>query len=94
MEVSNNYITIKGHIDGKPKECDFQVKASHISLSVEPGSNHIIVKNLYVPIDPYQINRMKNFSSSHKASKLSAALTPGQVSHALHHIKYTTTTEC
>ncbi|XP_060669908.1 2-alkenal reductase (NADP(+)-dependent)-like isoform X2 [Ziziphus jujuba] len=79
MEVSNNYITMKGHIDGKPKEDDFGIKASQLSLSVEPGSNHIIVKNLYVSIDPFQINRMKSFSSLQESAKFAPDLTPDKV---------------
>nr|XP_048323525.1 2-alkenal reductase (NADP(+)-dependent)-like [Ziziphus jujuba var. spinosa] len=79
MEVTNNYITIKCQIDGKPHESDLEIKASHLSLSVKAGSNDIIVKNLYISVDPYQINRMKIFSSSHKATNGSAALTPGKV---------------
>ncbi|KAM4125365.1 hypothetical protein ACB094_01G304300 [Castanea mollissima] len=46
MEVTNRYITTKTHIDA-------------LALLVEPGSNVVIVKNLHVSIDPYQINRMK-----------------------------------
>ncbi|KAF3453690.1 hypothetical protein FNV43_RR04131 [Rhamnella rubrinervis] len=79
MEVTNNYITIKAQIVGKPKESDFEIKALHLALSVEPGSNDIVVKNLYVSIDPYQINRMKISCSSHNATRASAPLTPGEV---------------
>ncbi|KAF3453691.1 hypothetical protein FNV43_RR04132 [Rhamnella rubrinervis] len=79
MEVTNNYIAIKSHIDGNPKESDFEIKSDPLVLSVEPNSNEIIVKNLYVSIDPYQLNRMKSFSSSQKASSYAVALAPGQV---------------
>lgn len=82
MEVTNNYITIKAHIAETPRDSDFEIKASHLALSVEPGSNDIIVKNLYVSIDPYQILRMKITSCSHNATRASVALTPGRVSRA------------
>ncbi|KAF3453021.1 hypothetical protein FNV43_RR03454 [Rhamnella rubrinervis] len=45
----------------------------------KPDSNGIIVKNLYVSIDPYQLNRMKCFSSSQKASGYAVSLAPGHV---------------
>lgn len=85
MEVANRYITIKTHIDGEPKESDFELRTLALDISVDPGSNDIIVKNLYVSIDPYQLNRMKSFSSSQKAIGFAAAITPGEVScHTIH----------
>ena len=84
MEVTNRYITIKTPVDGEPKESDFELKTSAISLSLDPGSNDIIVKNLYVSIDPYQLNRMKSQSSSQKASAFAAAINPGEVSKKLY----------
>ncbi|XP_015901810.2 2-alkenal reductase (NADP(+)-dependent) [Ziziphus jujuba] len=79
MEVTNNYIVIKSHINGSPKESDFETKSEILALSVDLGSNEIIVKNLYVSIDPYQINRMKSKSSSQKASSFAVAVVVGQV---------------
>ncbi|GJZ08060.1 NADP(+)-dependent 2-alkenal reductase-like protein [Tanacetum coccineum] len=60
MELTNKYIAIKAQIDGAPQESDFEVKTESISLLVKPGSKDIIIKNLYVSIDPYQLNRMKS----------------------------------
>ncbi|KAM2552989.1 hypothetical protein TB2_017300 [Malus domestica] len=78
MEVTNRYITIKSPLDdGEPKESDFEVKTSPLALSVSPGSSDVIVKNFYVSIDPYQLNRMKSFSSSHKTITYAAAIAPG-----------------
>ncbi|KAF8400652.1 hypothetical protein HHK36_013951 [Tetracentron sinense] len=79
MEVTNKYVTTKNHIDGAPKESDFELQSTILALSVEPGSNDVIVKNLYVSIDPYQLNRMKSYSSSQKAINLSTRHSPGQV---------------
>ncbi|KAI7735727.1 hypothetical protein M8C21_030655 [Ambrosia artemisiifolia] len=79
MEVTNKYIAIKAQIDGEPQESDFEVKTQPFSLSAKPGSNDIIIKNLYVSIDPYQINRMKTVSSSQKASEFAVGISPGQV---------------
>ncbi|KAM1508301.1 hypothetical protein ACFX10_017631 [Malus domestica] len=78
MEVTNMYITIKYPIDdGEPKESDFEVKTSPIALSISPGSSDVNVKIFYVSIDPYQLNRMKSFSFSHKAISYAAAIAPG-----------------
>ncbi|GMY35871.1 2-alkenal reductase (NADP(+)-dependent)-like [Fagus crenata] len=82
MDVTNRYITIKTHIDGAPKESHFELKTAALALSVEPGSKVVIVKNLYVSVDPYQINRMKTHSSSQKAVSASVRITPGEVIHA------------
>ncbi|KDP32397.1 hypothetical protein JCGZ_13322 [Jatropha curcas] len=77
--VSNRYITIKGHInEGAPKESDFEIKTESLVLCVESDSNVVIVKNLYVSIDPYQINRMKTHCSSHQAIEAAAPIVPGQ----------------
>ncbi|KAJ0495930.1 putative oxidoreductase [Helianthus annuus] len=79
MEVTNKFITIKATIDGEPQESDFELKIEPFSLSVKPGSNDVIIKNLYISIDPYQINRMKTVSSSQKTSKFSTQIAPGEV---------------
>lgn len=81
MEVTNRFITIKNPVDGAPRESDFETKAEALSLKLEPGSSDIIVKNLYVSIDPYQINRLKSHSSSHSASSFAVRIIPGDVSH-------------
>ncbi|CAN6540817.1 unnamed protein product [Malus baccata var. baccata] len=79
MEVTNRYITIKSPLDdGEPKESDFELNTSPLALSVSPGSIDVIVKNLYVSIDPYQLNRMKSFSSSQKAIGFATAIVPGE----------------
>lgn len=79
MEVQNKYIVIKHHIEDAPKEAIFELKTGTIALSVAPGSDDIIVKNLYISIDPYQINRMKLSSSSQGTSSFAAPINPGEV---------------
>ncbi|KAK2665382.1 hypothetical protein Ddye_003956 [Dipteronia dyeriana] len=78
MDVTNRYITIKAHIYGAPKESDFELKDAALPLRVDPDTNVVIVKNLYVSIDPYQLNRMKSFSSSQSAINFAAGVTPGE----------------
>ncbi|EEF37926.1 2-alkenal reductase (NADP(+)-dependent) isoform X1 [Ricinus communis] len=79
MEVTNRYVVTKAYIDGAPKESEFELKSEAISLLLEPGSNDVIVKNLYVSIDPYQLNRMKSRSSSQTHSSFATAINPGDV---------------
>lgn len=83
MEVTNKYIVIKHHIEDSPKESHFEVKTEAIGLSLKPGSDEVIIKNLYISIDPYLINRMKSYSASHNAISFATPLTPGQAIDAL-----------
>ncbi|XP_057428200.1 2-alkenal reductase (NADP(+)-dependent)-like [Lotus japonicus] len=78
MEVTNKYIVIKHHIEDAPKESHFELKTEVFSLTVEPGSDDIIIKNLYISIDPYMINRMKSYSGSHSAISFFTPITPGK----------------
>ncbi|XP_021855675.1 2-alkenal reductase (NADP(+)-dependent) [Spinacia oleracea] len=74
--ICNKFITLKHDIEGAPKEEDFEVITTNISISsiVKQGSNIVLVKCLDVSIDPYQVNRMKSYSPSQNsiipASKL------------------------
>ncbi|XP_076919315.1 2-alkenal reductase (NADP(+)-dependent)-like [Bidens hawaiensis] len=79
MEVTNKFIVIKAKIDGEPQQSDFELKTEPFSLMVNQGSEDVIIKNLYVSIDPYQINRMKTVSSSQKASEFAMQIAPGEV---------------
>ncbi|KAL2349271.1 hypothetical protein Fmac_003271 [Flemingia macrophylla] len=78
MEVKNKHVVIKHHVEDAPKECDFEIKISDFALSVDPGSDDIIVKNLCISVDPYQISRMKRHSSSHGTITAVEPITPGQ----------------
>ncbi|CAH2041079.1 unnamed protein product [Thlaspi arvense] len=73
-QVHNN----EGSHRGSPEESAFEMKTEYVSLSLLPGSNDVVVKTLYVSIDPYQINRMKSFSSSQKAIGFAARISPGE----------------
>ncbi|MCL7030632.1 hypothetical protein MKW94_014268 [Papaver nudicaule] len=79
MEVENKYVTLKNQLERneEPKETDFEFKTSTILLA-SSNEDEVIVQNLYVSIDPYQINRMKKQSASYKAINFSLPLSPGQ----------------
>ncbi|CAI8589536.1 unnamed protein product [Vicia faba] len=56
MEVSNKYVVIKDNFYGASEQCHFEIKIEEgLVLSVEEGSDDIIVKNLYISVDPSQI---------------------------------------
>ncbi|KAH0448093.1 hypothetical protein IEQ34_021893 [Dendrobium chrysotoxum] len=78
MNVENRYVTIKHPIEGKPLMSDFEVRTEQLTLEIQKGSKDVIVKNIFVSIDPYQLNRMKAESDSQKASILSSRISPGQ----------------
>ncbi|KAK6148380.1 hypothetical protein DH2020_019292 [Rehmannia glutinosa] len=79
-EVRNKYVVKKNHIDGVPNESDFSICEELLSLKLHShvSNNVVIVKNLYVSIDPYQINRMKPHSSSHIIASTASVVLPGQ----------------
>ncbi|PHU21413.1 hypothetical protein BC332_06520 [Capsicum chinense] len=79
MEVKNKYVAIKANINGAPEESDFEIKVENLSHIVEPESKEVVIKNLLVSIDPYQINRMKSQSSSQTSISYATAITPGEV---------------
>ncbi|KAI3771652.1 hypothetical protein L6452_02818 [Arctium lappa] len=72
--MKNKFITITTHIEGTPQESMFEIK-TQILPPIE--SNDVIVKCLYISIDPYQINRMKHQSSSHTSVADASKITPG-----------------
>ncbi|KAK4415526.1 NADP-dependent alkenal double bond reductase P2 [Sesamum alatum] len=83
MEVRNKYIATKNPIDGAPNASDFCICEELISVKLptagESNSNDVVVvRNLYVSIDPYQINRMKTHSRSHNVFPTASAVLPGQ----------------
>ncbi|KAI3443870.1 hypothetical protein Pfo_000535 [Paulownia fortunei] len=81
MEVTNKYVVIKSHIDGAPNESDFSIceRVLSLKLQCQGSDNVVVVKNLYVSIDPSQLNRMKTQSFSHKIyPATTAAVLPGQ----------------
>jgi NADPH-dependent curcumin reductase CurA len=79
MEVANRYVAIRHHIDGAPTEADFEVRETTARWGA--GSGEVLVRNLYLSIDPYQPNRMKRSSVSHLAVD---GIVPGKVTKLIH----------
>ncbi|KAK9108262.1 hypothetical protein Syun_024273 [Stephania yunnanensis] len=68
--------SVEDHVEGAPEESDFELRTDVITAELTPGSNDVLVKNLYLSVDPYQLNRMKKYSSSHETSNYAAPLVP------------------
>ncbi|KAK1621091.1 hypothetical protein QYE76_026608 [Lolium multiflorum] len=73
MEVENRYIAVRHHVDGPPSEDDFEVKSAPVHWTAESGE--VLVRNMYVSIDPGQLNRMKRHSASQQSV---GAIVPGE----------------
>ncbi|HEY8837909.1 MAG TPA: NADP-dependent oxidoreductase, partial [Dehalococcoidia bacterium] len=52
---------------GLPKESDFQLTVSTIA---EPGDGEVLVRNLYMSVDPYMRGRMNDVKSYSPPFKL------------------------
>ncbi|AQL04391.1 hypothetical protein Zm00014a_013436 [Zea mays] len=78
MEVVNRYVATRHHIEGAPTEADFEVKEEMARWA--PDSGEVLVRNLYLSIDPYQLNRMKRSSVTHLAVE---GILPGQAASTL-----------
>lgn len=77
MALINKYIAITSHVEASPQDSHFEVRTEPFSLS-PPAQGDVIIKNLYVSVDPYQLNRMKSFSSSQGASDFAGAIEIGK----------------
>ena len=56
MSLKSKYVALKNYIPtGIPKESDFEIKTKAISLTEK---NNILVKNLWISVDPYMRARM------------------------------------
>ncbi|XP_071724118.1 NADPH-dependent oxidoreductase 2-alkenal reductase-like [Rutidosis leptorrhynchoides] len=77
--VQSKFVTIKTHIEEAPQESMFDIKTQTISTSIQPETNDVIVKCLYLSIDPYQLNRMKSKSSSQNTVADASKITPGMM---------------
>ncbi|OEL18621.1 hypothetical protein BAE44_0020364 [Dichanthelium oligosanthes] len=74
MEVRNRYVATRHHVGGAPTEADFELREETARWS--PDSGEVLVRNLYVSVDPYQLNRMKRSSASHGTV---SGILPGEV---------------
>jgi NADPH-dependent curcumin reductase CurA len=74
--VRNKKLILKDYINGFPKESDLHLTTESIELKVPQGSNAVLVKVLYLSIDPYQYIRSTKIEKPGYFSSYS----PGSVS--------------
>lgn len=62
--IRNKQVIFKDYISGLPKESDFLVKNENTTtLKLPEGSEAILVKNLYLSVDPYMRLLMQKFNT-------------------------------
>ncbi|KAI4356163.1 hypothetical protein L6164_000206 [Bauhinia variegata] len=59
-EVRNKQVVLKDYVTGVAKESDMELVEGTITLKVPEGSNEILIKNLYLSVDPYMRTLMTN----------------------------------
>ncbi|GAB4825741.1 hypothetical protein Ancab_008614 [Ancistrocladus abbreviatus] len=52
-EVSNNQIVLRDYVNEFPNESDMELKITKVNLKLPEGSDAVLVKNLYLSIDPF-----------------------------------------
>ena len=59
-EISNKQVILNNYVETSVKESDMSLRTSKIQLKIPSGCDGaVLVKNLYLSIDPYIIGRMK-----------------------------------
>ena len=74
--VRNKQVIFRDYVSGLPKESDMEVSTTTVKLKLPEGSNGVMVKNLYLSIDPYMRIRMKRIEGPNAFS----SFTPASVS--------------
>jgi NADPH:quinone reductase len=72
----NRQITLTAHPVGVPKPSDFRVVESPIP---RPGAGEVLVKSLYLSVDPYMRSRMSGINTYAKAMKIGDVMVGGVV---------------
>lgn len=57
--VTNKSWFLKEYPKGLPQESQFELKESQVSTKLNEGSDDVLVKVLYLSLDPYMRGRMK-----------------------------------
>src|SRR5713101_3309391 len=60
MPPTNKQVTLAARPSGMPKECDFKLVETPVP---QPGPGEILVRMLYVSVDPYMRGRMNDVKS-------------------------------
>jgi NADPH-dependent curcumin reductase CurA len=68
----NRRVTLAAHPGGFPEESDFSVEEAEVP---EPGAGEVLVRNLWVSVDPYQRGRMSQQRSYARGLELGDVIT-------------------
>lgn len=77
MTETNRQVALAARPNGFPKDSDFQILEGPVP---EPGDGEVLVKNIYMSVDPYMRGRMNEFKGSYiQAFEIGAPMTGGAV---------------
>ncbi len=77
MEYLNKEVILKSYPQGIPQDQDFQILDTKVSDALNPGE--VLIKNLFMSVDPYMRGRMTGRRSYVDPFPLGEALTGGAV---------------
>ncbi len=77
MTETNRQVLLAARPDGFPKDSDFEIAEGP---RPEPGDGEVLVKNIYMSVDPYMRGRMNEAKGSYVAPfEIGAPMTGGAV---------------
>jgi NADPH-dependent curcumin reductase len=76
MTVKNKQVLLAARPTGAPKESDFRVVEAELG---DPGDGQVLVKNLWLSLDPYMRGRMNDAKSYAAKVELGAVMVGGTV---------------
>ena len=76
MDKMNRQLTLSSRPIGWPKESDFTLIESPVPV---PGPGQVLIRTLYLSVDPYMRGRMNDRASYAEPVKLGAVMTGGAV---------------
>ena len=81
MHEINRQITLVTRPIGWPKETDFALIESQVPV---PGPGQVLIRTLFLSVDPYMRGRMNDRASYADPVKLGAVMTGGAVGQVVH----------
>src|SRR5437879_1625506 len=73
-------IVLTAHPKGEPQESDFEVRDA---ANAEPGDGEVLVRNVFVSVDPYMRGRMTGIKTYVPAFEVGAPIDGGAVGRVL-----------
>lgn len=73
--VRNKRVIFRDYVSGSIHESDMYIATDSAKIKLQPGTNGVLVRNLYLSCDPYMRMRMKNLEGEF----VMKPFTPGSV---------------